>query len=377
MKVLFVLLPFLICYMSLKAQAPADKRATKQTAALLINLRVVADKGTMFGHQDDVAYGVGWRGTPGRSDVLETTGSYPAVFGWDVGHQLDHVMNIDSVHFDAMKQRMKEIYRMGGINTISWHLTNFSSGGNSWDKTPAVRDILPGAPKHDLLLNQLDLFADFLNDLKVGRHYIRVIFRPLHEHNGSWFWWGKGNCSEEEYRELFRFTVDYLRNERGIHHLLYAFSPDRSQLPMDDNAAQNYLYGYPGDDYVDIIGLDNYGDVGRSGPISNADRTNFTEALRLITRVAREKNKVAALSETGLEGVKIPNWFTDVLLKPLKENPDNIAIAWVLVWRNANTTHHYAPYAGHESVADFQGFRADPEVFFLDDLKNPYRKKRY
>ncbi len=78
------------------AQKPIDQKATKQTRNLLYNLHRVAGSGVMFGHQDDLAYGVGWRGTPQRSDVLETTGSYPAVFGWDIGHKLDDVMNIDS-----------------------------------------------------------------------------------------------------------------------------------------------------------------------------------------------------------------------------------------------------------------------------------------
>jgi mannan endo-1,4-beta-mannosidase len=127
---------------------------------------------------------------------------------------------------------------------------------------------------------------------------------------------------------------------------------------------------------VDIIGLDNYGDVGRSGPVTEKDRYNFTEALKLITAISRDKNKVAALTETGLEGVKIHNWFTDIILKPLIENQDDIAIAWILVWRNANTKHHYASYKGHESVADFQKFRDNSEIFFLNDLNKAYRKNK-
>src|SRR5690606_31336459 len=117
---------------------------------------------------------------------------------------------------------------------------NLTTGGNSWDKTPSVSDVLPGGGKHADFLLQLDLLADMLNEQKVFFSKIPVIFRPWHEHNGDWFWWGKGNCTEEEYIALFRFTVDYLKDKKGIHHLLYAFSPDRSRLRMDTLARENY-----------------------------------------------------------------------------------------------------------------------------------------
>ncbi len=58
---------------------PVDPRATPETRALFVNLRRLAGKAVLFGHQDDLAYGVQWFGEPGRSDVKETAGSYPAV----------------------------------------------------------------------------------------------------------------------------------------------------------------------------------------------------------------------------------------------------------------------------------------------------------
>ena len=61
----------------------ADKSATKETQNLLLNLKKLLPKGVMFGHQDDLAYGVGWKYVPGRSDVKDVTGEYPAVYGWD------------------------------------------------------------------------------------------------------------------------------------------------------------------------------------------------------------------------------------------------------------------------------------------------------
>jgi mannan endo-1,4-beta-mannosidase len=374
---LFLLLGMMCMQPLLHAQKPCDDKATKKTRNLLYNLGQVSKTGFMFGHQDDPVYGVGWTASEKDSDVKQCVGSYPAVFGWDLGKNLKNEKNIDSSPFRDMKRWMIEVYKMGGINTISVHMDNFTSGGDAWDKTPAVADLLPGGSKHDLYKEQLDLTAAFLLDLKVGSTQIPVIFRPWHEHNGDWFWWGKGNCTEEEYKTLFRFTVDYLRNENEIHHVLYAFSPDRSRLRLDSIPVENYLYGYPGDDYVDIIGLDNYCDVGRTGSMDTKEvqTANFEESLKLITRIAADKNKVAALTETGLEGVTQTDWYTQTLLSPFADNTE-IQIAWALVWRNYNATHHYAPYVGHPSEADFKAFYEQPKTYFQSDLKNPYRKNK-
>ena len=83
---------------------PSDKKATKETIALYNNLKKLLNKGIMFGHQDDLAYGVGWKYEPGRSDIKDVTGDYPAVYGFELGRlELDHEVNLDSVPFDKMK----------------------------------------------------------------------------------------------------------------------------------------------------------------------------------------------------------------------------------------------------------------------------------
>lgn len=366
---------------TVKSQTPADPKATRKTRNLLNNLHAISQVGFLLGHEDAQAYGVGWRTTaeptvPKQSDIKSITGSFPAVHGWDLGRTLDQEKNIDSVRFDHMLNWVKASFKRRGINTFSWHLDNLVSGGDSWDRTKGVEQLLPGGSEHQKLVKHLDLLADFFDQCRVNGTRIPVIFRPWHEHNGNWFWWGKGSLSEAQYIELFRFTVDYLRTTRKVHHLLICFSPDRGAFKLNKNAQEHYLYGYPGDEYVDIIGLDNYVDVGRKNNLltRKKQRENFIESLRLITKIAQEKGKVAALSETGLEGVKQPNWFTKFLLHPIKENSESIAIAWVLLWRNANTTHHYSAYPGHTSEGDFLSFHKDNRVFFESDLENPYRK---
>ena len=111
----------------------ADPEATKRTVALFQNLHQTEDKRILFGHQDDLAYGVYWRSEEGRSDVQETCGSYPAVFGWDLGSRFGpgKMTNIDSVRFRDMKHYIRKVYEMGGVNTLSWHLDNLATGGSS------------------------------------------------------------------------------------------------------------------------------------------------------------------------------------------------------------------------------------------------------
>src|SRR3954452_20206234 len=110
---------FFTCNILFAQQFPSDKHATKETVNLYRNLKKLLNKGIMFGHQDDLAYGVGWKYIPGKSDVKEVTGDYPAVYGWELGRlETDQVVNIDSVPFDKMKGYIQQAYNKGGIVTL-------------------------------------------------------------------------------------------------------------------------------------------------------------------------------------------------------------------------------------------------------------------
>jgi len=355
------------------AQDLIDKQATVQTKALYTNLVRIPAQGFLFGHQDGDAYGVKWRGEKSRSDVKDVCGSYPAVHGWDIGKSLSNTLNIDSVPFTDMLYWIEQTYKRGGVNTVSWHWDNPVTKGDAWDKTPAVKDILPGGAQHAVLTANLDLLADFFNKCKSGSTLIPIIFRPWHEHNGDWFWWGKGNCTEEEYIALWKFTVDYFKNKKNIHHLIYAFSPDRGRIEFSNGRA-DYMYGYPGDEIVDILGLDNYRDVGISWNKKTPEeqQADLVKSLTMISQIAKEKKKAAALTETGLEGVTNPKWYTQVILNAIKGNKD-VAISYVLVWRNANAKHHYVPYPGHAAESDFKEFYKSDLTLFESDLKSIYK----
>jgi mannan endo-1,4-beta-mannosidase len=337
-----------------------DPGATEETKALYQNLFNISKTNMLYGHQDDMAYGLGWWNIEGKSDVKDVCGSYPAVFGWELGN-LGQERNLDSVLFSDIQKYIIKAYALGAINTISWHMTNPVSKKDSWDQTKAVYSILPGGSNHFDYKDQLQLFAKFLEPLKDSNGIsIPIIFRPLHEHNGSWFWWGKNHCTRDEYIDLWKFTVHYLRDSLKIHNLIYAYSPD--------GQFSDYLDRYPGDDYVDILGVDYY----FRKEIYEGQSGHFVTTLIELTKLARQKNKPAILSETGYESIPDPNWHTKSILNPVLENKEQIEIAYMLTWRNARKDHHYAPYPGHASVNDFMEFYNHPYTIFADGLKNMY-----
>jgi mannan endo-1,4-beta-mannosidase len=337
-----------------------DSLATEETVALYKNLRTIAETKVLFGHQDDLAYGIGWVAEAGRSDVKEVCGDYPAVYGWDLG-DIQNAANLDGVNFNQMREWIKEVYSRGGINTVSMHLDNPVTSGDSWDNTPAVAAILPGSSQHASYINTLGMIADFLKSLKTSDGtYIPIVFRPYHEHNHSWSWWGAGSCTVDEYNALWRMTVEYLRDEQQIHHVLYTISP------QEVNTESAYLERYPGDDYVDILGLDYY----KLWNIS--DVPDLGNCLQLIATLAEKKSKVSALTEVGIDQNPYANWWTDYLLASFKHNEDAKKIAWSLVWRNAREDHFFGPYPGHISAGNFVRFYNDPLTMFESDLPEMY-----
>lgn len=351
-----------------------DPEATAPTRALFANLRELAPDHVLFGHQDDLAYGVEWWDEPGRSDVRDVAGAYPAVFGWEIGRlEKGGPASLDRVRFDRMRQWMVQAHAMGAVNTVSWHADNPVSGGDTWDTTAAVAAILPGGPRHDLYRGWLDRLAEFFLSIRTADgEAVPLVFRPFHEMSGGWFWWGAGNASAADYRSLWRFTVEYLRDERGVHNLLWAYSTNAlSELEED-----GYWRWYPGDDYVDVLGFDDYFTLQRGGEEGGPGA--LSRDLAWLVERAEERQKIPAFTETGFEAIPDPTWWTERLLAAIEGEPAARRIAWVLVWRNANAErdrpgHFYAPYPGHPSGPDFVRFYEHPLILFADELPDLYR----
>lgn len=360
-----ILLLALACGVSACGTTGKDSAASDtQTPAEELRQKILdssANGKVLFGHHDDPVYGHEWAWDTGRSDIHETVGDYPAVMSWDLGAiELGKDANLDNVPFDRMRKEVQAQHARGGINTFSWHLFNPVNGHDSWDisDTTVVHQMVTDPEIMKRYDEQLDYVAAFFNSLtdKSGKK-IPVIFRPWHEHTGSWFFWGADLCTPEDYKALWHHMRERM-DQAGVDNVLWAYSPDRIRT------AEQFYERYPGDDYVDIVGVDVYHFGGTDG--LDRYREDAARSLDIVRGIASERGKIAAFTETGLESVTMPEWWTDVLLPILREHP----VAYVVVWRNAHDkpTHFYAPYKGHESEMDFLRFYGDSLTVFAKGL---------
>ena len=209
----FIAFALLSCSGNKKADDPmADSGRTQRTENLLQNLTSLADSAYMFGHHDDTVYGIGWEGDSARSDVKSVCDDYPAMLSFDLGGiELGDSCNLDGVPFRRIREEIWNHYSHGGVTTLSWHLRNPLTGGDSWDvkNKGVVASILEGGSKHELYIEYLSKLVSFLKTLQTPYGVkVPVIFRPYHEHSGSWFWWGQDLCTTQQYKDLWKMTVN-------------------------------------------------------------------------------------------------------------------------------------------------------------------------
>ncbi len=362
-------LSLIACGGGQKAQTPAE--------ALRARLDAAAAEGKFYyAHQDDAVYGHSWKvedvaNDPlERSDVKSVCGSEPGMIGFDLGGiEMGDAANLDSVNFDLMRRAAVTHVEKGGIVTFSWHLRNPLTGGDAWDisSDKAVEYVLDGGAGHEKFLEWLGRTADFFLSLRdADGKLIPLIFRPWHENVGTWFWWGGKLCSSEQYIALYRLTRDYM-TQRGLDNILWAYSPN------SDITAEEYFSRYPGDEYVDIIGVDQYMNLGDPADFESEqerldaasryyiERMQFD--LKYMAEFAAEHGKLIAVSETGFEGIPYAKWWTDVLLKGIGDAP----VCYVLTWRNAwdKPGHFYAPFEGSADAEDFVEFYNNEKTIFL------------
>ena len=361
--------PYLIIALALLASCSAKKEAAVEEQAnptdrLVETLQnAVKDGKYIFGHADDTAYGRNWEYETDRSDVKEITGDYPGLINWDLGHlELDSLVNLDGVPFEYMAREIVNQDARGGINAISWHLDHPITGQSAWDTSLAETMELittEGTDANKKMIEWIGKTADFIGSLKDAEgNLIPVLWRPWHEHTGSWFWWGRDHSTPEQYKELWRMTRKVF-DEKGINNVLWVYSPDKSYTEED------YLERYPGDEFVDVMGADIYA---FDGPTSEDDfRKNVKAGLDVAEKVAKDHGKLLAFTETGLELLPISDWYTRVLMPAIENYP----IAYVCVWRNAQEwmkEQFFAPYPGHPSAEDFKKFFESPKTLFAADL---------
>ncbi|WIG16356.1 glycosyl hydrolase [Kocuria rosea] len=356
--------------------ALVDDAATAETRSLFAFLKGLQGNGVLFGHQNDTSYGFTFDTPDGeKSDTRAAVGRHPGLFGWDTlileGKETPgRVEAAQSENEAALIRMLQDGHRLGGVTTVSSHMPNFVNGTDFYDTSGnVVTSILPGGDQHARFRAFLDGFSRVCRGAVADDgSLIPIIFRPWHENNGDWFWWGAGHTSPREYIEIFRFTVEYLRDACSVHNLLYAYSPAGLQSGEPDE----YMRTYPGDEFVDVLGCDRYDE-------SSGDSEFFSSVvtdLRTVVELANERGKVPAYTEFGSHAKESPalTWFTD-LLAAITADPVARRITYMQTWANfGGSDYAYVPFPAHKGreahalLPDFQRYAEDPYTMFAGDV---------
>lgn len=378
-----------------KTLTMTDPDASNSAKALYAYLQGLTESDqVLFGHQNDVSHSVG---NNDLGDVKDVTGSVSGIFGIDslalFGSEAGG-MDAASALQNSIDYS-KKAAQNGAIVTLSTHMPNFTNAkikknaDGTYDfyncdfneakdlSGDSLKKILPGGEKNEVFKAYLDTIAVYANALE--QENIPVIFRPFHEDTGGWFWWGSANTAES-YRSLYAYTRDYLESQ-GVHNMLYVYSPNG---PLETEA--EYMSRYPGDACVDILAFDYYNDFNTYPAESD---TSFFDHLdqtcQVVSSLAKQHNKLAAISETGVRVMKKDGSDNEGLL--VKNNPvseaksgvnwyqkvNDIAkkndMPYYMVWANFSDTNFYVPYKysdtmGQEMINDFISYYNNDDSVF-------------
>ncbi len=403
----------------------ADANATDDVKQIYAYLQAVGmTDSVIFGQQNNTSHKAG-SAELSCSDTMDIVGSYAGVIGLDgltlTGNEysseryLDEMAGLDSA-YDSVAGKIASAkttaeknvtaaaaltnfnIRNGAIATLSLHTPNFSVVGEAvpvagapsyagYDfsgYTPGVltgdvmNNILPGGKYNADFTAYLDMVADYASQVDGA-----ILFRPFHENTGSWFWWGAAFCDAQTYKSVFKYTVEYLRDEKNIHNLLYVYGPGAEAANVEE-----YGERYPGDGYVDMVGFDMYHD---NPTKDDAFMTNFTKELSVVESFAKQHGKLVSVTETGVRHDVADSDNQTALLKQNNTRPDwhqeildiveSSDASYYLVWANfSEKDGFYTPYVksvsedgvkhGHEMMDSFIRFFNQNTSVFAANQKN-------
>ena len=341
----------------------ADAAATAETKALYANLWALREKGWMFGHHDDLMYGRKWYGDDGGSDTKAVCGDYPGVYSLDLSTFMDGRVASEGTENAMRLKLMKQAYDRGMVITACLHLDNPLTGGDAWDnsnKTVAAEILKDGSATQAKFNTWLDRLAALAKDLKGsdGKN-IPVILRPFHEHTQTWSWWGKSTTTEQEFIGLWQYFVDYLK-KAGVHNFIYAISPQMDGARVESD----FLFRWPGDNYVDFIGMDCYQGINNNVFVNN---------LKVLSKLSGDKKKPAGVTETGVEGFKVANYWITNIAAPMAGRKMSMLVTWRNKYDPMETgTHFFSVFPGHVSEESFRTLYDRSDTFFCNDLPKMY-----
>jgi mannan endo-1,4-beta-mannosidase len=315
---------------------PVSPDASPEARALLEMLYGISGHYTLTGQHN-------YPNTKNRNSefAAKYTGKTPAIFSSDWGHA--KAGNSDSylARPDIVQEAIRQ-HQTGALVTMCWHAVpptadepiTFNSLPSSNPKALSsvqgqlldeqFKDVLtPGTALYNKWCAQVDAVAVFLKQLQDA--HVPVLWRPYHEMNGGWFWWG-GRTGEYSTAALYRQLFDRLVHHHHLNNLLWVWSVDRPNKPSMEHAKY-----FPGIEFVDILALDVYGnDFGQA----------YYESL-----LALSQGKPITLAEVG-------NPPTPEILR--QQPKWTYFVTWAGMVRNT-------------TKRQYEAIRQDPRVLGLDD----------
>lgn len=273
----------------------SNPNATEEAKQLYEYLCSLSGNAVLSGQMEST-----WMGSPDyeMDYIFEKTGKYPAIRGLDYMHD----------DFQGANDRAIKWWSEGGIVTIMWHTgcdfygewaDALADDISDWDAT-----LTPGTAEYNKFIAGMDKAAEALLELQEAG--VPVIWRPFHEFDGGWFWWGKGGS--ENFIRLWRQMYDRYTDHWGLNNLIWV-------LPYSGNG-KAYANWYPGDEYCDIIGADSY-----AGGVQN-------RLYKLLTLV----------SDSGK-----PYCFHECGTNPTAEELQTTPWVWFMTWHTDHITKNNDP----------------------------------
>ena len=344
-----------IFFLAGSAAALVDSKATPETQALYAQLSATSGNQIWFGQFYPVKL-QSWDDPYGKqSQCYQITQKYPFIFSLD--YQQDPWRPITSY-----TSQIKTHYSKGGMITVSWHMQNWISGGDAWDTSGAVvTSILPGGSKRTQYLAALDGFANYFLNLKdANGKQIPVMLRLFHENDGNWFWWGTSTRTPAQYVQLWRDFVTYMRDTKGVHNLIYCYAPEIINGYAYDGAL------YPGDAYVDVMGLDYYDKTVTTRDAQGASALSRLQVLRDLSvkkgkpfgtfEGLRNEYPSKVVRNANSDGIYAKYW-TEQFINPVLADSKAKYASFIIIWHSVPggaETDGWGPVKGY---ADQQSFK--------------------
>lgn len=279
----------------------SNPRASLEARALYGFLWSVYGRKTLTGQQEGVA-----QATPIELDYLQkVTGRQPAILG------LDYIAPRDNL---AVNERASAWHRSGGIVTLCWHWgapdigTGYENSKKDFDLPAALR---PGTPQNQALNRDLAAIGDLLAVLRDRK--VPVLWRPLHEFSGDWFWWGKHG--PQAFKALWTLMHEEFTQRRGLDNLIWVLGW----------AGQNVDPAwYPGRNLVDVAGADIYADDhGNLAPMFQAVKAIVGDSVPICLH---ENGPIPdpALLGSQADWLWFMTWHTRWLMDPAQNDPGRL-----------------------------------------------------